>query len=55
MQRHDVASTLRRRYIYVMCPLGLKQQLQVQQIITVELQWLEHHWDHANLFETWLV
>ena len=22
MQRHDVASTLRRRYIYVMCPLG---------------------------------
>ena len=23
MQRHDVASTLRRRYINVMCPLGL--------------------------------
>ena len=23
MQRHDVASTLRRRYIYVMCPLGV--------------------------------
>ena len=23
MQRHDVASTLRRRYIYVMCPLGI--------------------------------
>ena len=22
IQRHDVASTLRRRYIYVMCPLG---------------------------------
>ena len=22
MQRHDVASTLRRRCIYVMCPLG---------------------------------
>ena len=22
MQRHDVASTFRRRYIYVMCPLG---------------------------------
>ena len=25
MQGHDVASTLRRRYIYVMCPLGLFQ------------------------------
>ena len=24
MQRHDVASTLRRRDIYVMCPLGDK-------------------------------
>ena len=22
---------------------------------TVELQWLEHLWDHGNLFETWLV
>ena len=24
-------------------------------IHTVELQWLEHHWDHGNLFETWVV
>ena len=23
--------------------------------ITVELQWLEHFWDHGNLFETWVV
>ena len=22
---------------------------------TVELQWLEHLWDHGNLFETWVV
>ena len=22
---------------------------------TVELQWLEHRWDHGNLFETWVV
>ena len=22
---------------------------------TVELQWLEHHWDHGNLFEIWVV
>ena len=22
---------------------------------TVELQWLKHHWDHENLFETWVV
>ena len=24
-------------------------------LITVELQWLEHLWDHGNLFETWVV
>ena len=24
-------------------------------INTVELQWLEHHWDHGHLFETWVV
>ena len=22
---------------------------------TVELQWLEHHWDHRNLFEIWVI
>ena len=22
---------------------------------TVELQWLEHVWDHENMFETWVV
>ena len=22
---------------------------------TVELQWLEHLWDHGNSFETWVV
>ena len=22
---------------------------------TVELQWLEHRWDHGNLFEIWVV
>ena len=22
---------------------------------TVEPQWLEHLWDHGNLFETWVV
>ena len=22
---------------------------------TVKLQWLEHLWDHGNLFELWLV
>ena len=22
---------------------------------TVKLQWLEHFWDHGNLFETWVV
>ena len=22
---------------------------------TVELQWLEHLWDHRKLFETWVV
>ena len=22
---------------------------------TVELQWLEHLWDHGNAFETWVV
>ena len=22
---------------------------------TVELQWLEHLWDHGNLFEIWVV
>ena len=22
---------------------------------TVEPQWLEHHWDHGNSFETWVV
>ena len=25
------------------------------QISLVELQWLEHVWDHGNLFETWVV
>ena len=29
MQRHDVASTLRRRYIYVMCPLGTPSKYQL--------------------------
>ena len=24
-------------------------------IATVELQWLEHLWDHGNLFEIWVV
>ena len=23
--------------------------------ISVELQWLEHHWDHENVFEIWVV
>ena len=23
--------------------------------ITVKLQWLEHIWDHGNLFERWVV
>ena len=22
---------------------------------TVEVQWLEHLWDHANVLETWVV
>ena len=24
-------------------------------IFTVELQWLEHLWNHENMFETWVV
>ena len=31
------------------------RQLKCTFIYTFKLQWLEHLWDHGNLFETWVV
>ena len=39
IQRHDVASTLRRRYIYVMCPLGC---LLFPKIVFIPLMWKKY-------------
>ena len=29
--------------------------MKLSSVIIVELQWLEHLWDHGNLFEIWVV
>ena len=42
-----------------MCKLTARwnpKSLTDEQIATiVELQWLEHFWDHGNVFEIWVV
>ena len=37
--------------LYTFCIFGRKYELQN----TVELQWLEHLWNHENMFETGVV
>ena len=36
-------------------PVYLYKQAKIDLTYTVELQWLEHLWDHENMFETGVV
>ena len=54
VKRYDVRVPKESTVVYAYIQIT-GNSFYILNICTVEPQWLEHLWDHGNLFETWVV
>ena len=51
----EIASMYLRLFSFIVKLLSPIKRIFSGRQITVELQWVEHLWDHRKLFEIWVV